>query len=65
MAKKIKHDETCMGDAYEDCDQPALYIRHTQFAGSHPLCALHALKDKDFLKNDSYQSWEKLTKENP
>jgi len=48
--------QICIGDAYTDCQEEALYVRHTQFAGSHPLCLLHAMKDKDFLRNDSYQS---------
>jgi hypothetical protein len=57
---KNNEDTTCIGDGYGDCNEPALYIRHTQFAGSHPLCACHAMKDKDFLKENSYQFWEKL-----
>lgn len=50
----------CMGDAYEDCKEEAAYIRHTQFAGSHPLCEKHAKEDDKFMQNDSYQVWEKL-----
>jgi len=50
----------CIGNAYEDCTDNAVYIRHTQFAGSHPLCEKHASEDENFLKTDSYQSWEKL-----
>jgi hypothetical protein len=63
MTKILKKKLVCIGDAYGDCNELALYIRHTQFAGSHPLCAFHAIKDKDFLKEDSYEFWEKLTKE--
>ena len=59
--KQSNEVPTCVGDAYGDCDQPALYVRHTQFAGSHPLCALHALKDSNCLMEDSYQFWEKLS----
>lgn len=50
----------CIGNGYESCDKKAEYIRHTQFAGSHPLCEKHAREDEEFLFNDSYQSWEKL-----
>lgn len=53
---------TCSGNAYEDCLEEAVYIRHTQFAGSHPLCEYHAKQDKDFMVNDSYQDWEVLKK---
>lgn len=52
--------EKCIGNAYGSCDNDALFIRHTQFAGSHPLCELHAKEDKDFMKDDSYQFWEKI-----
>lgn len=34
--------QTCLGGPYGPCDEPAAYIRHTQFAGSHPLCEKHA-----------------------
>ncbi len=50
----------CIGNMYDDCSKAAEYVRHTQFAGSHPLCEEHAKEDKDFLKNDSYTSWEIL-----
>ena len=50
----------CIGDAYGDCDEPALYIRHTQFAGSHALCVFHAMTEEGFLVDDSYSHWEKL-----
>lgn len=43
-----------------DCDKEAKYIRHTQFAGSHPFCEEHAREQKGFLCNDSYESWEIL-----
>lgn len=48
----------CMGNSYFDCTKEATYIRHTQFAGSHPLCDEHAQEDKNFLVNDSYTCWE-------
>lgn len=51
-----------------DCNEPALYVRHTQFAGSHPFCMTHAMLERDFLRNDSHASWEKLDRagyENP
>ena len=52
--------DKCIGDVYDDCGEPAVYIRHTQFAGSHPLCEKHAKEDKDFMKNSSYAYWELL-----
>lgn len=39
------------------CDNPANWIRHTQFAGDHPFCDFHAKQEKDFPNNDSYTSW--------
>lgn len=42
------------------CENQADYIRHTQFAGSHPLCEEHAKQEKDFMKDDSYTSWQIL-----
>lgn len=41
-----------------NCLNPVRYIRHTQFAGSHPLCEKHARQDKRFLQDDSYMEWE-------
>lgn len=52
--------EKCIGGIYENCDEDAKYIRHTQFAGSHPLCEKHAREDEDFMVNDSYIGWETL-----
>lgn len=48
----------CIGTGYVDCQKEAKYVRHTQFAGSHPLCAEHAMEDDKFLLNDSYTVWE-------
>ena len=45
------------------CNQPAVYVRSTQFAGDHPFCKEHAEKEKDFLVNDSYEYWYKLEDE--
>lgn len=50
----------CTGDMYESCHEPAKFIRHTQFAGSHPLCEKHAKEDREFMINNSYQVWERL-----
>lgn len=41
------------------CDKPIEWIRHTQFAGSHPFCDEHARMEKDFGKNDD-NYWENL-----
>ncbi len=43
-----------------ECDQPAAWIRHTQFAGSHPFCEVHAHNEPDFGKEDSYELWESI-----
>ncbi len=39
------------------CDEPAVWIRHTQFAGDHPFCEDHAKMEEDFGVNDSYAYW--------
>jgi len=39
------------------CDEPAVWIRHTQFAGEHPYCEDHAKMEGDFGVNDSYAFW--------
>jgi hypothetical protein len=39
---------TIIMDICMDCDKNAMYVRHTQFAGSHPYCKEHALQQKDF-----------------
>ena len=58
--KEDQMSDQCIGDAYGDCENEASYIRHTQFAGSHPLCEKHAKEDKNFMVSDSYQVWEKI-----
>lgn len=50
----------CFGGRYEDCTEKAVFVRHTQFAGSHPLCDKHAREEKDFMINDTYTDWEEL-----
>ena len=39
------------------CDEPAVWVRHTQFAGEHPYCEDHAKMEEDFGVNDSYAFW--------
>ena len=39
------------------CDEPAVWVRHTQFAGEHPFCEHHAKMEEDFGVNDSYAYW--------
>jgi hypothetical protein len=39
------------------CNQPAQWIRHTQFAGNHPYCEAHAKQESDFLEEDSCTYW--------
>ena len=38
------------------CEQPATWIRYTQFAGDHPFCDKHAELESDFNDGD----WERL-----
>ena len=39
----VRKNITCL-----ECDKKAEFVRHTQFAGSHPYCAECANKEKDF-----------------
>lgn len=41
-------------------DMTAKYIRHTQFAGSHPYCEEHAKLEKDFNDMDILENEEIL-----
>lgn len=43
-----------------ECDQPAVWVRSTQFAGDHPYCEHHAIQEKDFHDADSYFYWYKI-----
>jgi hypothetical protein len=44
---------TCM-----ECNEPAVWVRSTQFAGDHPYCQHHAEKQSDFEDEpDSYSYW--------
>jgi hypothetical protein len=52
--------EICCGGPYDKCNSAAVWVRHTQFAGSHFFCDKHARAEKDFCVNDSYQDWENL-----
>jgi hypothetical protein len=43
------------------CDQPAVWVRRTQFAGNHPFCDRHARAEADFgQEDDSYFFWEEF-----
>lgn len=43
------------------CNQPAEWVRSTQFAGDHPYCEYHAKKEDDFgEESDSYFYWYKI-----
>jgi len=44
-----------------DCEEPAVWIRHTQFAGSHPFCDKHAKEEEDFGVSDSYEVWKNIS----
>jgi len=48
---------SCIGTAYDDCHEKAVWLRCTQFAGDHPFCEMHAKLEKDFGENSSYCSW--------
>lgn len=41
-------------------ERPVIYIRHTQFAGTHHFCRKCAKKEPNFNEDDSYQWWEKI-----
>ena len=44
-----------------ECDEPAVWVRCTQFAGDHPYCEKHAMEESDFNdKPDSYSYWYKI-----
>lgn len=44
-----------------ECDQPATWMRSTQFAGEHPYCEHHAKLESDFDDPpDSYAYWYEL-----
>ena len=43
-----------------DCGEPAAYVRHSQFAGSHPFCDKHARKERNFGKTDEDSFWIKI-----
>lgn len=43
-----------------ECDLPAVWERHTQFAGIHPFCDEHARKESDFNKSDDCTFWQKI-----
>jgi hypothetical protein len=43
-----------------ECSEPAVWVRRTQFSGSHYYCELHAKQQDDFgTSEDSY--WKELT----
>ena len=51
------------------CDEPATWMRYTQFAGNHPFCDKHAELETNFQPNSSIDDgdhnhsdsdWEKL-----
>ena len=50
LEKKVIEIETEISTCSE-CSLPAEYVRITQFAGKHPYCKTHAMKEKDFMKN--------------
>ena len=43
-----------------ECNDPAVWVRSTQFAGEHPYCEQHAMLESDFGDNDSYAYWYKV-----
>lgn len=43
-----------------DCDQDAMWVRCTQFAGDHPFCLEHAVKERDWGTADSCSFWMKV-----
>jgi hypothetical protein len=52
-------EEKCLA-----CEQPAVWMRCTQFAGDHPYCDYHARKESDFNDEpDSYSYWYRIESE--
>ena len=45
------------------CGKQATWVRHTQFAGTHPFCTECAKKEDDFGEESSYVVWEELLHE--
>jgi hypothetical protein len=46
----------------DECEQPAAWVRRTQFAGNRYFCVAHAQREEDFGRDDpSYFFWERLT----
>lgn len=43
-----------------ECDNHAVWMRNTQFAGTHPYCDKHARAQSDFDENSSYTDWSLL-----
>ncbi|MFA6364844.1 MAG: hypothetical protein WCW78_00380 [Candidatus Paceibacterota bacterium] len=55
IRKGSKNQKQCI-----ECSADAVWIRHTQFAGDHPFCKLHAEKETNFRKRNSTEFWEKI-----
>ncbi len=48
----------------DECDDPAVWVRKTQFSGNHHFCRKHAEAEENFGESDpSYFFWEKLEPE--
>ena len=45
-----------------ECSKDAKYLRATQFSGDHYFCEDHAILEKDYGENDSYQVWYEIVK---
>jgi hypothetical protein len=42
----------------DDCGQPAVFVRYTQFSGDHYFCEKHAKEESNFGQEDpSYFTW--------
>lgn len=55
--KVEKEYKKCIED---NCNEPVKFVRHTQFAGSHPFCEVHAKQENDFMEDDSYTCWSEI-----
>jgi len=50
-------------DTCDFCSRPSTWVRHTQFAGDHFFCDVHAMASPNFRMRDaSYSEWEHLSK---
>lgn len=45
------------------CDQPAVWVRYTEFSGNDTFCQEHAEAESDFGEKSYNEYWDKIVKE--